>query len=151
MATVALSGNDTIIINNRPITDLADGDVAMLEFPNNVAEVKTGKNGNSIYSLNETGKNSELTLRVIRGSSDDKFLNQLLSNQSTNFAGTVLMIAEFIKRVGDGQGNISNDTYICSGGIFQRLVPAKSNVEGDTGQSVCEYKIKFSNTPRVIT
>jgi hypothetical protein len=68
MATVALSGSDTIIINTRIMSDLADGDVAVLEFPNNMAEVKTGKNGNSIYALNESGKNAELTLRVIRGS-----------------------------------------------------------------------------------
>jgi hypothetical protein len=151
MATVSLTGSDLIIINQRVISDLADGDVANLEFPNNIAEVKTGKNGNSIYALNESGKNSELTLRVIRGSGDDKFLNQLLSNQNINFASTVLMVGEFVKKVGDGQGNITNDTYVCAGGIFMKLVPAKSNVDGDTGQSVSEYKIKFSNTPRVLT
>lgn len=151
MATVALSGSDTIIINNRILSDLADGDVAVLEYPNNIADVKTGKNGNSIYALNETGKNAELTLRVIRGSADDKFLNALLTNQEQNFAGTVLMIGEFIKKIGDGAGGISADTYITSGGIFQKRVGAKSNVEGDTAQSVSEYKMKFSNAPRVIT
>ena len=151
MATVALSGNDSIIINNRVLSDLADGDVAVLDYPNNIAEVKTGKNGNSIYGLNETGKNAELTLRVIRGSSDDKYLNQLLVSQQQNFAGTVLMIGEFIKRLGDGAGKIASDTYIVSGGVFTKQVSAKSNVDGDTGQSVCEYKIKFSNAPRTIT
>lgn len=151
MATVALTGSDTIIINNRIISDLADGDVAVLEYPNNIADVKTGKNGNSIYALNETGKNAELTLRVIRGSADDKFLNQLIVNQEQNFAGTVLMIGEFIKKIGDGAGAISNDTYITSGGIFLKKVGAKSNVEGDVSQSVSEYKMKFSNAPRVIT
>jgi hypothetical protein len=151
MATVALTGADLIIINSKVISDLADADVASLEFPNNIADVKTGKNGNSIYALNESGKNSELTLRVIRGSGDDKFLNQLLSSQNNNFAGTVLLVGEFVKKVGDGTGKITSDTYVCSGGIFTRFVPAKSNVDGDTGQSVCEYKIKFSNTPRVLT
>lgn len=151
MATVALSGSDTVIINNRIISDLADGDVVMLDFPNNIAEVKTGKNGNSIYGLNETGKNAELTLRVIRGSADDKFLNALLVAQEQNFAGTVLMIGEFIKKIGDGAGNIASDTYITSGGVFIKRVNAKSNVEGDTAQSVSEYKIKFSNAPRTIT
>ena len=151
MSTVALSGNDTLIINNRILSDLADGDVATLEFPNNIADVKTGKNGNSIYTLNETGKNAELTIRVIRGSSDDKYLNQLLTSQEQNFAGTVLMIGEFIKKIGDGKGSITSDTYITSGGIFQKRVHAKSNVEGDTSQSVSEYKMKFSNAPRVLT
>lgn len=151
MATVALSGDDTIIINNRVISDLADGDVAVLEYPNNIADVKTGKNGNSIYALNETGKNAELTLRVVRGSADDKFLNNLLVNQENNFAGTVLMIGEFIKKIGDGSGKVSADTYVTSGGIFMKRVGAKSNVEGDVAQSVSEYKLKFSNAPRAIT
>ena len=151
MATVALTGSDTLIINNRIISDLADGDVAVLEYPNNISDVKTGKNGNSIYALNETGKNAELTLRVIRGSSDDKFLNNLLVNQEQNFAGTVLMIGEFIKKVGNGNWDILSDTYIASGGIFLKKVGAKSNVEGDTGQSVSEYKMKFSAAPRALT
>ncbi len=151
MSTVALSGQDTLVINNRILSDLADGDVAVLEYPNNIADVKTGKNGNSIYALNETGKNAELTLRLIRGSADDKFLNALLVAQEQNFAGTVLMIGEFIKKIGDGTGQIKSDTYLVSGGIFIKRVAAKSNVEGDVGQSVSEYKLKFSNAPRIIT
>ena len=150
MATIAMSGQDTIKINNRILADLADGDVAALTFPNEIAQVKTGKNGNSIYALNESGKQSELVLRVVRGSNDDKFLNNLLANQQNNFAGTVLIIGEFTKRLGDGSGNVANDTYITSGGIFTKLVEAKSNVEGDVAQSVSEYHIKFSNAPRAI-
>jgi hypothetical protein len=74
-----------------------------------------------------------------------------LAAQDQNFAGTVLMIGEFVKKIGDGAGGIANDTYITSGGIFLKRVNAKSNVEGDTGQSVSEYKMKFSNAPRTIT
>lgn len=151
MSAVAMSGNDTIIINNTPLTDLADADVAVLEFPNEIATVKTGKNGNSIYGLNETGKQATLKIRVIRGSADDKFLNNLLAQQQTNFAGFVLMIGEFVKIIGGGQGNITSDTYITSGGVFVKQVMAKSNVEGDAAQSVAEYEIKFSNAPRALT
>jgi len=151
MSTIALSGNDTVTINDRVLADLADGDSVMLDFPNEIANVKTGKNGNSIYGLNETGKQSEVKVRVIRGSSDDKFLNGLMVQQQANFAGFVLMIGEFIKKVGDGVGNIASDTYIMSGGVFTKQVAAKTNVEGDTEQSVAIYTIKFTNTPRVIT
>ena len=56
MSTIALSGNDTVVLNNRTFADFADGNVAELTFPNDIANVKTGKNGNSIYGLNETGK-----------------------------------------------------------------------------------------------
>jgi len=151
MPTIAMSGSDTIMVNNRIFADLADGDTVQLTFPNNIAEVKTGKNGNSIYGLNESGRQCDLVIRVIRGSADDKFLNNLLAQQQANFAGTILMIGEFIKKLGDGAGNVKSDTYITSGGVFTKQVEAKSNVDGDTEQSISIYNIKFSNAPRVIT
>jgi hypothetical protein len=151
MATVALSGNDTIILNNRILSDLADGNVVELTFPNDIANVKTGKNGNSIYGLNETGKQCEVKIRLVRGSADDKWANGLLANQQLAFEATALMIGQFIKKIGDGAGNVKNDTYIMSGGIFTKQVEAKSNVEGESEQSVSIYTLKFSNAPRVIT
>lgn len=151
MSTTALSGNDTIMINNRILADLADGDCVDLTFPNDIAQVKTGKNGNSIYGLNESGKQCETKIRVIRGSSDDKFLNNLLAQQQANFAGTVLAIGQFIKKIGDGAGNITSDTYIMSGGVFTKIPEGKSNVEGNTDQSIATYTVKFSNAPRVLT
>lgn len=148
--SVALTGNDTIIINNRVISDFADSDVGTISFPNEIATLKTGKNGNSIYALNATGKQADVDVRVIRASADDKFFNSLLSAQDSNFAGFILLTGEFVKKVGDGQGNISKDTYIMNGGIFIKRVDAKSNAEGDTEQSVSIYKLRFSNAPRVI-
>lgn len=151
MATVAMSGNDTISINNRVLNDLADTNVVELTYPNEIASIKTGKNGNSIYGLNETGKNCEVKLRVIRGSSDDKYLNGLLTQQQANFAGFPLMIGQFIKKIGDGKGNITSDIYVVSGGVFTKQVEGKSNVEGDTEQSISIYTMKFSNSPRALT
>lgn len=151
MSTIALSGNDTIMVNNTLLPDLADGDVVDLTFPNDIANLNTGKNGNSIYGLNESGKQCMVKVRVIRGSTSDKFLNGLLSAQQNNFAGTVLMIGEFVKKIGDGAGNILSDTYIMSGGIFSKIPEAKSNVQGDAQQSVAVYEMKFSNAPRILT
>lgn len=146
-----MSGQDTIIINNRLLADLAVGDCVAITFPNEIANVKTGKNGNSIYGFNASGKQCDVALSIVRGSKDDKFLNNLLSQQNQNFSGFVLMIGEFTKQIGDGAGNISNDTYIMSGGIFTKAVEGKSNVDGDTEQSICHYHLKFSNAPRVLT
>lgn len=151
MGAVALSGSDTINLNNQILSDLADGNCVELTFPNDIANVKTGKNGNSIYGLNESGKQCEVKLRVLRGSADDKFLNNLLAQQQANFAGTVLLIGQFIKKIGDGQGNITSDTYIMSGGVFVKQIEGKTNVEGETEQSIAVYTIRFSNAPRVLT
>lgn len=151
MSTVAMSGNDTIIINNRVIADFADGNLAELTFGADIASVKTGKNGNSIYGFNATGKQADVKLRIIRGSPDDRFFNGLQSNQQNNFSGMVLLIGQFIKKIGDGTGKITSDTYILSGGVFSKQVEAKSNAEGDSEQSVAIYSLRFSNAPRALT
>jgi hypothetical protein len=151
MGPVALSGQDTIILNNQVLTGLADGNFVELTFPNDIANVKTGKNGNSIYGFNESGKQCEVKIRTLRASNDDKFLNNLLTQQQLNFAGTVLLTGQFIKKIGDGAGNITSDTYIMSGGVFTKIPEAKSNAEGETEQSLAIYTIKFTNAPRVLT
>lgn len=151
MSTVSMTGQDTINLNNRVFADLADGNCVEMTFPNDIASIKTGKNGNSLYAFNASGKQCEVKIRTIRGSADDKFLNNLFIQQQSNFAGFVLMIGQFIKKVGDGQGNIASDTYIMSGGVFTKGIEAKSNVDGDTDQSVSVWTIKFSNAPRILT
>ena len=150
MSTIAMSGNDTISINNTLLPDLADGDCIELTFPNEIAQVKTGKNGNSIYALNETGKQCEVKIRCIRASFTDKFLNGLLALQQSNFSGFPLMIGKFVKIIGDGTGVITNDTYNLSGGIFTKQIEGKNSVEGDTNASISIYMLKFSNAPRAI-
>lgn len=150
MSTTSMTGADTVIINGRVLNDFADGDLAQITFPNEISQVKTGKNGNSIYALNETGRQCDVILRLIRASSDDKYMNELLSQQLNNFSGFILMIGQFVKKVGDGLGNITNDTYILSGGVFSKQVEVKSNAEGDTEQSASIWNMRFSNTPRVI-
>lgn len=148
--TSALTGNDTIKINGRIIRDLADGDCAVLEHQNDIAAVKTGKNGNSLYAFNETGKQCEVTLRVLRGSEDDKFLNQLLAIMKNNFPAFVLLNGEFAKNIGDGAGNIAQDIFIMTGGVFKKNVNVVENVEGNTEQAVAVYNLVFSNAPRTI-
>lgn len=151
MADVALSGQDTININGTILTDQADGNVVELTFPGEIMKVKTGKNGNTIYAQDFSGRNAEAKIRVIRGSNDDQFLNNLLINQDNNAPSAVLVQGEFIKKIGDGQGNVTNDTYIISNGVFTKMVEAKDNAEGDTEQSVAIYTLKFSLAPRALT
>ena len=150
MPTVSLSGNDTVVIGNRVFTDVADGDYFTFTFPNELAAVKTGKNGNSIFALNATGRQAEATLRLIRGSNDDKYIGAILQQQLNDFAGFELLTGTFVKRAGDGQGNVTNDTYNMAGGMFSHQVDAKSNAEGDTDQSVSVYRFRFSNGERAI-
>lgn len=151
MNVISMSGDDTIIINGRNLVNLGDGDVVKITFETDIANVKTGKNGNSIYGLNTTGLQAGLELRMIRGSSDDVWLNSLQAKQNNNFAGFALIFGQFIKKIGDGHGKIAKDTYILSGGVFVRPVDGVSNVEGNTDQSQSIFRLKFSGAARTIT
>jgi hypothetical protein len=148
-STYALTGKDTIIINDIPLTDFADGDIGNLEIPNNLFAMQTGKDGNTIFALDESGQNATLTVRVLMSSNDDKRLNGLIP-KSDSFAETILMTGAVVKQVGDGQGNVSYNTYTLAGGMIQKKPNIKTNVNGDTTQAVVEYSIMFANGNRAI-
>lgn len=151
MPTVALVGSDTIKINQRLITDLPDGDVLKLTYDTDSVTVKVGKNGNTIYAQNESGKMAKVELRVMRGSADDKFLLSLMTLQNSNLPGFVLMSSELVKRIGDGQGNVTADNYLLAGGVFHKLVETTSNVEGEKEQAVATYMLTFGSAARALT
>jgi len=148
--SVSLTGKDTHLINGRVLADFGDGDIGNIDFPNNLVEGKVGKNGNVIYALNSTGKTCTYTIRVLLGSDDDKFFNSEMNRYLQDPASYTLMDGEFIKRVGDGQGNVNNVIYILDGGIIQKMPNVKENVEGDTEQTLSVWQIMFANTDRAI-
>jgi len=154
--SVSLTGKDTIAIGSRGaapriFADLADGDVGVLDFPNNLIEAKTGKNGNTIYAFNSTGKVVTLNVRVIRGSADDKYMNGEMNRYLQDQAGYTLIDGEIVKRIGDGEGNITNDVYSLDGGVVQKMPAVKENVEGDTEQAVTIWQVIFANSDRGLT
>ena len=148
--STSLTGRDTIQVDNRVLNDLADGDSVMLSFPNDIAAVKTSKNGNTIYALNNTGMQVEVTIRVLTGSADDKYLNSRMAEMKLDFSKYVLLTGVFAKRVGDGAGNLTSVIYQCAGGVFKRQPESKTNAEGDTTQSVVIYTIAYGNGDRSI-
>lgn len=149
MAQFALTGDDSIIINDIPLNDFADGDIGSLSLPNNMFEMQTGKNGNTIFALDESGNNATLTVRVLMSSNDDKRLNGMIP-KSKGFAQSVLATGSVVKQVGDGQGNVSYNTYLLAGGMVQKKPDIKSNVNSDASQAVVEYVIQFAEANRAI-
>ena len=148
--SVSLTGKDSIIIGKRVINDLADGDCVQLAPQNDIMNVKVSKNGNTIYALNNSGLVMHVTLRLLVGSSDDKFLNSLQLGMIADPSAFTLLTAQFTKRVGDGAGVISSVAYQCNGGVFKKLQESKQNSDGDTNQSVVVYELIFGNAPRSI-
>ena len=151
MTVQALTGQDVIKIDDRILADLIDGDTTVLEYPNDIGAVKTGKNGNSIFAFNATGLNVRVTIRVVMGSSDDKYLNTRLAEWLNDPSAFNTITGQFIKRTGDGSGNITSNIYNLNGGIFLKIPEAKTNVEGDTEQSVVIYNLTFANGIRQLS
>ena len=149
MSIFTLTGDDSIIINDIPLNDFADGDIGSLSLPNNIFDMQTGKNGNTIFALDESGNNATLTVRVLMSSNDDKRLNGMIP-KSKGFAQSVLATGSVVKQVGDGQGNVSYNTYLLAGGMVQKKPDVKSNVNGDASQAVIEYVIQFAEANRAI-
>lgn len=150
MPTTSLSGADTIQFDGRIFNDLADADSVMVTYPNDLANVKASKNGNTIYAFNNMGRVTEVKVRLLLGSADDKYLNSRLQQMYQDFSSFQLVTGAFSKRVGDGNKNISTVVYQMSGGIFKKNVDAKTNSESDTDQSVAEYTITFGNGSKSI-
>lgn len=150
MTTFTVTGNDTLVLNDRVFNDLATGKVTEVSLPNELVNVKTGKNKNSIIALNQQGYNGKLTVKLNRGSSDDQFLAAILSAMTGNFVATSLIGGSFTKQIGDGNGNVVNDVYTLGGGIISKIPGGEENVEGDTAQAEVTYEIKFCNCGRSI-
>lgn len=150
MSKTSLTGKDTIIIAGRVLNDFADGDTCKLDYPNDLSVMKTGKNGNTIYAYQYSGLQCTVELRVLLGSSDDAFLNGLLSLFNQNPPAFTLMTGEFVKNIGDGDGDIIPVSYVMSGGAFKKQVPAVENADGDTNQAIAMYSLHFSNAPRSV-
>lgn len=146
----SLTGKDTIIIAGRVLNDFADGDTCKLDYPNDLSVMKTGKNGNTIYAYQYSGLQCTVELRILLGGTDDAFLQGLLSLFNQNPPAFTLLTGEFIKNVGDGDGNITPVSYVLSGGTFKKQVPAVENADGDTNQAIAVYSLQFSNSPRQV-
>lgn len=150
MATYALTGNDTLILQERVIKDMADGSIVEIAYQNDRVAVTTGKNDNTIYAEDRTGSNAVLTLRVIRGSSDDRWLNGLSIEQNRDLPSFKLLRGSFSKRIGNGYGEISYDNYMLIGGVFQKYPDTQENLQGETEQGSTVYQIIFSRAERAI-
>lgn len=150
MTTYNLVADGTLTLFNRVLADFADDDISAISFGTDVAALKTGKNGNTIYTKNEQGRNASAVIRLIRGSSDDQFMQSKLDSQQADFATAELATGEFVLRLGDGAGAVASDTYTLKGGIITRPVDAKENVSGDTTQGVSIYNLMFADAKRSI-
>jgi hypothetical protein len=150
MGTLSLAGSDTITIGGRLLADFGSGEVAKISYATELATVKTGKNGNTIFVQNASGFQASMEVKVIRGSADDKFLQSFLTAYRSDPVIYSVQNAELVKKLGDGAGKVTADTYVLTGGIPTKQVEAVVNVEGDTEQAISVYTWVFATSDRAI-
>lgn len=145
----AYSGVDILEFAGRLLNDFADGDVAVVTYPNEISATKTGKNGNSVAVHNEMGRIAELSLRVVKGSGDDKFLNSIVTNWKKRSGNFSPVNATFTKVINVDNG-IANEITSMFSGVPTKPVETKENVEGDTEQAIAVYSFRFGDSDRAI-
>lgn len=150
MTTFNITADDTLTLYDRVFNDLADDDVSAITFPTDIVQVKTGKNQNTIYAKDEKGNNATMTLRLMRGSADDNFLQSIYNVAQQDFVAQRLATGQFVKRLGDGDGNVRSDVYSLQGGIITRQPDGKENAAGDTQQGVAIWNFTFAIAQRTI-
>lgn len=143
MATFSLTGDDTISLNVAPnlTNDLADGDAVILTVPNDLVNMNVGKNQNAIYAKDENGSRFEMEIRVLRGTGSDANLLEKYLATRANFSGSTFITGQFVKHFGNGLGSVQAYTYTVGGGMIRKAPEMKTNVNGDTEQSVTVYQI----------
>lgn len=142
MTQFVLTGDDSLIIDDIPINDdFPHGDSCVIDFGSTLASIATGKDLNTVFAKDESGNNFRMTLRVLRNSKSDIYLNGKQLLQTEDFPSFVLLTGAFSKRLGDGKGNVTYDGYTLNGMIFEKKVAAKANLNGDTEQGVSTYTL----------
>lgn len=150
MTTFTITGDDTFIVYDQVITDLANDDVSTVTFGANIFESKVGKNGNTIHAFNEQGNTADVIIRVIKGSTDDRFLQGKIDGFIKDKVGSALAFGSFVKRLGDGSGNIVSESATLLGGVIKKQPGTKGNTSGDTEQAVSVYEFFFPSVKRGI-
>jgi len=138
--TYRLTGDDTFVLWDRVISDLADGSVVQITADNNIASSVVGKNGNIIIAKDEQGKKCTVELRVLKGSPDDQFILTYYKTYELDSALFIVGNGSFSKRLGDGAGNVVYDTrYLRAVHFTKAPYDATQNVNGETDQAVTVY------------
>lgn len=144
MAVDTLVGKDTIIIDGRTITDVGYGDVVTIDRPNAFTSMESGKDGNTVFIYQESGRQINVKLRVLVGREDDQWLNAKLEQMKNDFIHHKLFTMTLAKQVGDGQGQVITTRWTLEGGAFTTAPSTKYNVSGDGEQAIQEYSFGFA-------
>jgi len=155
-----VTGNDIVQIGLsasglRTITSFADGDYARVTFPNDIMNFTIGKNRNMLAAYNAMGTLAELELRLLRGSKEDKFLQDQFPTFASDELSFSFIFAKVIKNLGVSNEGATASTieeiYTLNNGIISKAPEIVSNVSGSTDQGVVVWQVRFAEFTRTVS
>lgn len=155
-----VTGNDIVQIGLSAsglttITSFADGDYARVTFPNDIMNFTIGKNRNMLAAYNAMGTLAELELRLLRGSREDKFLQDSFPSFASDSLSFNFIFAKIIKNLGvSNEGATAStieETYTLSNGVISKAPEIVSNVSGSTDQGVVVWQVRFAEFTRTVS
>lgn len=136
------AANTTVTLNGKVFTDLAQGDAVKIEFPNDKSSKTKGINKSSVIKKRMDGDEAKVTIKVLKASSDDVFLNTMLNQDG------LIIINGSIKTNFTRDNTSGIDSYALENGtIVGHPADTKNNVDGE---EVMEYVINFVSALRMI-
>ena len=155
-----VTGNDIVQIGLSAsalttIISFADGDYARVTFPNDIMNFTIGKNRNMLAAYNAMGTLAELELRLLRGSKEDKFLQDQFPTFASDELSFSFIFAKVIKNLGvSNEGATAStieETYTLNNGIISKAPEIISNVSGSTDQGVVVWQVRFAEFTRTVS
>lgn len=143
------TGQDIIKHNGRILTNFADGDCAIVTYPNELHGMRNGKDGNSMGAHNEQGNIAEVQYRIIKGSPDDKYLNSEViawKTHSEDFAPASVELTKVLHV----DGGITNEVTSLDFVLPSRNVETRTNTDGETEQEVAVYSYRGGVSSRAL-
>ena len=152
---MSISGNDSLSLNfkgaERIFSNFANTDAVDIAEGDDIINMENGKNGATMTSFNEQGRKGSMTLRLLLGSADHKFLVSQRSEFLRDNVTFGYIKGNYTKRIGDGDGNVSFEEYSLEAGIFTKGYTAiKTNVDGDVEQNVAVWTIMFGRINQAV-
>lgn len=129
------TGQDNHWLNGKPIKDFASGTVVSIEFSEDLTTREKGSGG-TITALNLAGTQGVLTVQVIKGSDDHKYLQTLVSSVINDFKNT--QPTSWTSRKNFGPGSYE-DTHLVNL-VSKKVASVISDNAGNTEQGKVSYE-----------
>jgi len=138
-------GKGTLIFGSaipRIFSDFANGNFLTLEFGNQISTREKGRGG-SIITYNTNDDVATLTIRLIKNSPDDIFLNGNYADYKRSPETFVLFTGSLSIKTGNGSGSATTENYTLSEGSFLNRPNFTTDTAGDveTGVSVWTFDV----------